>query len=100
MDKRHPDPATEPFGGGDIIIRFSNHLPVEKDVTFQSGNAIANFIVPPGTADCEVKLIKADGPTIDILCEIHRPIDIDPSSSDSRHLGIAISEIYFPPLNQ
>lgn len=81
-----------PHQGGDVAIRFSNMLALEKKVTFRSGTAIAARTVGPG-ATGEVMLHSADGDTIDIECEGHRPADINPGSADTRSLGIAISEM-------
>jgi 2-polyprenyl-3-methyl-5-hydroxy-6-metoxy-1,4-benzoquinol methylase len=79
----------------DVIIRFSNMLAVKKNVILKSGDAVVRTKVPAGAANCEMRLRNANGSTIDLECEGHRPVDINFGSSDTRNLGIAVSEIEF-----
>jgi hypothetical protein len=83
-----------PQHGGDVIVRISNMLPVEKVVTFRSGDMVVPITMPAGV-NSEVRLHNGNGCTIDIECEGHRPSDVIPGSADDRSLGIAVSEIEF-----
>jgi hypothetical protein len=81
--------------GIDITVRFSNFLPVKKNVTVRCGEAIKRTKVPAGTLNCEVMLSNATGRTIDIECDVHRPANLIRGSRDTRNLGTAVSEIEF-----
>jgi SAM-dependent methyltransferase len=89
---RFPNPLSS---GIDITVRFSNFLPVKKNVTVRCGEAIKRTKVPAGTLNCEVMLSNATGRTIDIECDVHRPANLIRGSRDTRNLGIAVSEIEF-----
>ena len=87
-----PNPLSS---GADITVRFSNFLPVKKNVSVKCGDAIQKMRVPAGTLNCELRLTNATGKIIEIGCEVHRPTKLIRHSTDTRNLGIAVSEIEF-----
>jgi SAM-dependent methyltransferase len=89
---RFPNPLSK---GVDISVRFSNFLPVKKNVLIRCGQVVKQMKVPAGEIGCEILLPNANGKTIEIECEVHRPTSLIRGSTDNRNLGIAVSEIEF-----
>lgn len=84
-----------PLPGGNVTVRFSNLLPVKKNVVIRSGPVVSRMRVPAGAVNCEIMLSNATGKTIEIECEVHQPAKLIRRSTDTRNLGIAVSEIEF-----
>jgi len=89
---RFPNPLSD---GADITVRFSNFLPVKKNVRVKCGEVVQKMSVPSGKLNCEIRLSNATGRIIEIECEVHRPTKLIRRSTDTRNLGIAVSEIEF-----
>lgn len=75
-------------------LLLKNLLNVEKRVVVRSGSSAEDIVMKPGD-ERAITLTEPNGPTIDIQSTVHRPIDVVPSSLDSRTLGIAVASISF-----
>jgi len=82
-------------GWRQVTLDLHNAFPIAKPVDLRLGRVCEQFTLQPGEhRSVAFSLSAADGP-MTLTCPVDRPCDLNSVSSDTRTLGIAVSELRY-----